>query len=582
MSFVIAWPELMTDAANDLANIGSTISRANATAAAPTTGVLAAGIDEVSAAVATVFSQHASAYQVLSAQAAAFHAQLVQTLGSGAGAYGGTETANVTQVLRNVVNAPTDFLLRRPLIGPGTNGTTNAQGIGTPGGAGGILIGRGGNGGTSTAAGAPGGAGGAAGLVGTGGTGGMGGWGAPGGAGGTGGLLDGNGGMGGAGGPVGVGGAGGSALLFGNGGGGGTGGEVALGGVGGRAGWLVGNGGMGGTGGVDAAGGAGGRGGLLYGTAGATGPAGAPPTIPLHQIATREVAVISIAGGPPSQVIVDTGSTGLLVPPQDVNLSTLGPPTGSGVAHYGDPLQGTTYTYTTYTASVNFGNGIITAPTTVGVINSFTTTASGQSTTYPASQAPAVMGVGLNTGGPGGNPGPFPTGPVQALPGALGQGVLLNNPAGVLQFGATNPLPSYASVSGAPITSPYVVITGGGAMPNPGTATNASIDSGGVFGTVPSSLMPTGQQSDTVVPAGDTISVYSSQGGALLYSETVSTYHPDVLPSPGSTTEFNSGVFPFSGLGGGLVGSAGIAAPNGIPIYFSYSPSGTGTMYFDT
>lgn len=47
MSFVIAVPEALTMAASDLANIGSTINAANAAAALPTTGVVAAAADEV-------------------------------------------------------------------------------------------------------------------------------------------------------------------------------------------------------------------------------------------------------------------------------------------------------------------------------------------------------------------------------------------------------------------------------------------------------------------------------------------------------------------------------------------------------
>ena len=73
MSFVIAAPEMMTSAATDLAGIGSTLSAANAAAAAPTTGIVAAASDEVSAAIAALFSWHGQAYQALSAQAAALH-----------------------------------------------------------------------------------------------------------------------------------------------------------------------------------------------------------------------------------------------------------------------------------------------------------------------------------------------------------------------------------------------------------------------------------------------------------------------------------------------------------------------------
>ena len=77
--------------------IGSTISAANAAAAAPTTGVLAAGADEVSAAIAALFGAHAQAYQALSAQAAAFHSQFVQLMNAGRGAYAGAEAANATR-----------------------------------------------------------------------------------------------------------------------------------------------------------------------------------------------------------------------------------------------------------------------------------------------------------------------------------------------------------------------------------------------------------------------------------------------------------------------------------------------------
>lgn len=63
MSFVIAVPELLTATASELANIGSAVSAANAAAVATTTGVLAAGADEVSVAIAAMFGTHGQAYQ---------------------------------------------------------------------------------------------------------------------------------------------------------------------------------------------------------------------------------------------------------------------------------------------------------------------------------------------------------------------------------------------------------------------------------------------------------------------------------------------------------------------------------------
>lgn len=171
MSFVIAVPEFLSAAATDLANLGSTISAANAAASIPTTGVLAAGADDVSAAIAALFGAHAQAYQTISAQAATFHAQFVQTLSAGAGAYANAEAANVQQSLLNAINAPTQALLGRPLIGDGADGTAPGQN----GGAGGLLYGNGGNGAAGVNAGIAGGSGGAAGLIGNGGSGGAGG-----------------------------------------------------------------------------------------------------------------------------------------------------------------------------------------------------------------------------------------------------------------------------------------------------------------------------------------------------------------------------------------------------------------------
>src|SRR5256885_11660995 len=118
MSFVIAHPELVAGAATNLVSIGSAISEASAAAAGPTTGILAAGADEISAAVAALFAGHAVDYQALSSQVSAFHEQFVQALNGGAAAYAGTEAANAAaaanpwQVIQqdpvNAINTPTE------------------------------------------------------------------------------------------------------------------------------------------------------------------------------------------------------------------------------------------------------------------------------------------------------------------------------------------------------------------------------------------------------------------------------------------------------------------------------------------
>jgi hypothetical protein len=101
MSSVIAAPGLIATGATDLRNIGSTLSAAHAAAALPTTAMVAAAEDEVSAAIAAVFSAHGQGFQTLGAQAAAFHAQFVQALSSGAGSYVSAEAANVAAFTAN-------------------------------------------------------------------------------------------------------------------------------------------------------------------------------------------------------------------------------------------------------------------------------------------------------------------------------------------------------------------------------------------------------------------------------------------------------------------------------------------------
>ena len=101
MSYLVAAPEFLASAATDLSNIGSRLSEASAAVVAPTTGVLAPAEDEVSAAIAAMFSAHGQGFQALSAQAAAFHDQFVQTLTAGARSYVGTEAANVAAFTAN-------------------------------------------------------------------------------------------------------------------------------------------------------------------------------------------------------------------------------------------------------------------------------------------------------------------------------------------------------------------------------------------------------------------------------------------------------------------------------------------------
>jgi hypothetical protein len=95
MSFVTTQPEALAAAAGTLQGIGSTLSAQNAAAAAPTTGVVPAAADEVSAVTAAQFAAHAQMYQAVNAQAAEVHEMFVNTLGMSSGSYAVTEAANV-------------------------------------------------------------------------------------------------------------------------------------------------------------------------------------------------------------------------------------------------------------------------------------------------------------------------------------------------------------------------------------------------------------------------------------------------------------------------------------------------------
>ncbi|MBX9980564.1 MAG: PE family protein, partial [Mycobacterium gordonae] len=94
MSFVFVLPDVIAGAAADAAGVGHAVGTASAAAAGATTGVLAAADDEVSAAIAALFSSHGHQYQAFHAEAAAFHDRFVRALSGAGGAYGWAEAAS--------------------------------------------------------------------------------------------------------------------------------------------------------------------------------------------------------------------------------------------------------------------------------------------------------------------------------------------------------------------------------------------------------------------------------------------------------------------------------------------------------
>jgi hypothetical protein len=481
MPFLVATPESFASAAVDLEAIISGLNTAHAAAAVPTTSPVAAAADEVSAAAAALFADYGRQYQALAARAAEFHDQFARTLAAGANSYGAAEAVNASQLLSrvpntlaNAVNEPVSELTGRALIGNGVNGYTNAQGVGTAGGAGGWLYGNGGHGGNSTAAGVAGGAGGAAGLVGT--------------------------------------------------------------------------GGMGGASGAGGVGGAGGRGGLLWGHVGAAGAstpaAGGGTNAEIHLTVDQwgdPMVNISVGtGGKTVEAIVDTGSTGLIIPKTDVNVANLGPSTGSSSITYGDSTNYQTVYYHAYTTTVNFGNGAVTNPVSIGVAYAVSNNG-GSQTTNLSSLGPPILGIAPDAGATR-----YLTAVTPNMPGQLGDGVLINETQKVLEFGPNplTPIPN-ASVTGTYATNLKVSIDGA----TPQAIAGATIDSGGLNGDVLSNM--TSVHTGNTMPVGTTITVYTSTG-TQLYSETITAANaannaPTVVPSnPADGNAFNTGNYPFS------------------------------------
>lgn len=260
-------------------------------------------------------------------------------------------------------------------------------------------------------------------------------------------------------------------------------------------------------------------------------PTGADIPISVQE-GTEPTVDLSVNGGTEEPVLVDTGSSGLVIPWQDIGLSdleTLGFPTGIGIGTYSG---GVDYLYLTFDTSVDYGGILTTSDTPVDV--EFLSWSSTGDAPYDFQQFAAdndVVGI-LGIGDSASDPGPS----VSPLEAVGYDGVTVDvNPTSpdddelVIGSNAGTPI---ASVSGAPISTLYESVDGG-------TPTEVSddIDSGGVYGNIPSSLV-----SDDSVPNGTTISVYdSSSGGTPLYSYTVASDAPAVV----SGTNVDSGVEPF-------------------------------------
>lgn len=120
MSHVSVSPEMVAASVTDLSGIRTAISAAEAIAAAATTQVLAPAADEVSAAIAEIFSAHGQAYEALSAQTASFHDQFIRILTASAESYAGAEAVDAKLMeVHSMLNESAWFVLFAPLDSAG-------------------------------------------------------------------------------------------------------------------------------------------------------------------------------------------------------------------------------------------------------------------------------------------------------------------------------------------------------------------------------------------------------------------------------------------------------------------------------
>jgi hypothetical protein len=313
--------------------------------------------------------------------------------------------------------------------------------------------------------------------------------------------------------------------------------------------------------------------------AGAALPAAPDPTsdpsdLPITVQEGTEPTVGATVDGQSTTLLVDTGSSGLVIPWQDlgsgglggdlqalVNLLELGIPTGIGESGYSG---GVDYLYLTYDTTVDY-------PTTTGTLDTSNIPIDVEILSWPTSfssgspldfqqflsddDVSGILGVGPTGTGPGTSPfesAGFDGVTVDLDPNSAHYDELVvGSNAGTPLVGGT--------VDGAPTSDLYESINNG--IP---VQVSDDVDSGGVYGTIPSSL-----ESGGSVPNGTLISVYdnSTGSGTPLYSYTTGTGTGDYpAPTVVSGTDIDSGVVPYLEE----------------PIFIDYSgDGGAGTLTFD-
>jgi hypothetical protein len=279
----------------------------------------------------------------------------------------------------------------------------------------------------------------------------------------------------------------------------------------------------------------------------ASDPVGGTYDIPITIQENTEPTVQATIDGTSNNLLVDTGSSGLVIPWESLgsndftaleNLFALGSPASYGESGYSGGVE---YFYLTYNdVPVDYGGVLNTGDTPVDVeIFSYPTSFSSPWSfeQFDAeNDSTGVLGIGDSSSDGG------PT--VSPLQADGYDGVTVDIPNSELIVDPNNPFSTIDTLNGAPITNLTESVNGGTPV-----AVSDDIDSGGVYGTIPSSLLTSSEIDNSTDPVsvapGNTITVYD--GSKELYSYVTGTDSGGTAtgPTPVSGTDIDSGVIPF-------------------------------------
>ena len=291
----------------------------------------------------------------------------------------------------------------------------------------------------------------------------------------------------------------------------------------------------------------------------ASDPTPATAVLPVTMLEGTEPTVQATVDGANNTLLVDTGSSGLVVPWESLgsndfsalyNLFTLGLPSSFGESGYSGGVQ---YLYLTYdNIPVDYataGGGALdtsNTPVDVEVFSWPTSISAGSPLSFEQflsdNASTGILGIG-DAGNAGPGTSPFDSLGYSGVTVDLPQKDLIVGANDYLVGGQLTPLtPIENALGGAPTVNNNLleVVTGPtGASIGSGSVSD-DIDSGGVYGTIPSTI------ASTLAP-GDKISVYDGQ--TLLYSYNIAqdgSNAPIVTTgTAGSTNAIDSGVEPY-------------------------------------